>query len=403
MPERTGSIAAAAVHRLEGVELGSGFGDLAVLADIVGDAKVWCFGEATHGAHEYLALRNRLFAFAVERMGFTAIAVETNMSDARAVDGFVTGRRPLSRKVAQSVFSANEHFGWSDEPFQENLALIRWMRDHNEGLDEQVRFCGIDAGWSLGAPPEWDASVLFRSAIGYLAGLDGASGGRLDPTVGRLLPRFNSNDHWTLEPEEKRVLSAALVELLAAVQAARPPEAEAAGHRAWREAVRDAAVACVLDPVEVERRGPRPVDEDEFRGERDASMAENVMTLLRTGGDDERIFTFASNGHVSRKRWPLADPAWPYPAMGELLAPRLVEDMVVMASAHRGGSALGVGTVVREVAPEFPSGQIDAIDVPSVVDLRGEGGTPWGWASGYCDALVVLDDVSPVRPVTEVL
>ena len=38
-------------------------------------AHVVAFGEPTHGAHEPLEARNRLFRFLVERMGFTAIAL----------------------------------------------------------------------------------------------------------------------------------------------------------------------------------------------------------------------------------------------------------------------------------------------------------------------------------------
>jgi erythromycin esterase len=376
----------------------TGLDDLGVFAEIVGDARVWCFGEATHGAHEYLALRNRLFAFAVKHLGFTAIAAETNMSDARAVDAYVSGREPMSRRVAQSVFSANEHFRWTEEPFEENLELIRWIRGHNDEAQEKVRFFGIDAGWSAAAPPEWDASVLVSSALEYLFTADEVIAGRLDAAFAPFQSRFNSDDQWSLTQGERLALSEALAELLRSLGGVGGD-----GVDAWREAFRDARVASVLDPVTVEGRGPKPVDEDEFRGERDASMAENVMTLLHTGNDRERIFVFASDGHVSRRRWPLSDPAWPYPAMGELLASQLAGDMVVTVSAHRGGSALGVGAVEREVAPELPLGSIDAADLPAVVDLRAGGETPWDWARGYCEALIVLDQVSPVRPVSEVL
>ncbi len=50
--------------------------DLLPLESVMGTAHVVALGEPTHGAHEPLALRNRLFRFLVERMGFTAIALE---------------------------------------------------------------------------------------------------------------------------------------------------------------------------------------------------------------------------------------------------------------------------------------------------------------------------------------
>jgi erythromycin esterase len=343
----------------------------------------------------------------VKHLGFTAIAVETNMSDARAVDAYVSGREPMSRRVAQSVFSANEHFRWTEEPFEENLELIRWIRGHNDEAQEKVRFFGIDAGWSMAAPPEWDASVQVLQALGHLSAVAGGGAARLQAALEPFVPRFNSVDQWSFLPDERRALSELLGDLLAAVAQRR--DGSLSERDEWEGAYRAARVARVLDPVAVERRGPRPSDEDEFRGERDASMAENVECILTLAGH-RKVFVFASDGHVSRARWPSSDPAWPYPAMGELLAPRLGDEMAVICSAHRGGASQGVDGIVEDAGPTLSPVLDERMspqeDLPGVIDLRVE---PWGSDPSWdrlrrcCDALLVLDQVSPVRPLNEEL
>src|SRR3954471_5003106 len=49
------------------------------------------FGEAMHGAPEFLVLRNRLFQRLVVAHGFTAIAVESSFPRGRVVNEYVSG------------------------------------------------------------------------------------------------------------------------------------------------------------------------------------------------------------------------------------------------------------------------------------------------------------------------
>src|SRR6185437_15855926 len=70
--------AGSAAIRLRTVEAGGEDDGLAPLCDSVGRAPVVALGEPGHGAHEPLALRNRLYSYLVEHCGFTAIALETS-------------------------------------------------------------------------------------------------------------------------------------------------------------------------------------------------------------------------------------------------------------------------------------------------------------------------------------
>ena len=53
------------------------------LRNIIGDAHVVAFDEPIHGAHEPLAMRNRLIRYGVTRLGFTAVALETCLSSSK--------------------------------------------------------------------------------------------------------------------------------------------------------------------------------------------------------------------------------------------------------------------------------------------------------------------------------
>ena len=56
---------------LASAEPGSGFGDLAALRDVIGDARIVSLGKATHGTREFFQLKHRLIEYCVAELGFT--------------------------------------------------------------------------------------------------------------------------------------------------------------------------------------------------------------------------------------------------------------------------------------------------------------------------------------------
>jgi erythromycin esterase-like protein len=89
--------ASAHAHPITTIESQANDSDLLPLESAIGTSHVVAFGEPTHGAHEPLALRNRLFRFLVERMGFTAIALESGFTESMNARSF------LERGVANSL------------------------------------------------------------------------------------------------------------------------------------------------------------------------------------------------------------------------------------------------------------------------------------------------------------
>ena len=95
------------------------------LGRIVGKARVVGYGEPTHGAHEPLAFRNRLFRFLVEHRGFTAIALESGFTESYRVYQIANGGDgDLGEVVRQGIT-------WGMGQYPENEELVAWIRRYN--------------------------------------------------------------------------------------------------------------------------------------------------------------------------------------------------------------------------------------------------------------------------------
>src|SRR5512145_1222218 len=60
--------------------------DLEPLRRLVGDARIVSLGEATHGTREFFQMKHRILRFLVERMGFTAFAIEATWPESNRLD-----------------------------------------------------------------------------------------------------------------------------------------------------------------------------------------------------------------------------------------------------------------------------------------------------------------------------
>jgi erythromycin esterase len=89
---------------IAGVESRNDTADLKPLEFAIGNARVVALGENSHGVHELLAFRNRLFEFLVQEMRFTAIALETGFSESVPVNDFVLGGTGKSSELPHGVF-----------------------------------------------------------------------------------------------------------------------------------------------------------------------------------------------------------------------------------------------------------------------------------------------------------
>ena len=128
---------------IEHLEPGNGWADLAALRGLIGDAQVVGLGESAHGVHEFTTLKHRLTEWLVSELGFTAIALESSTSGCRAINDYVL----RGEGDPGSALTGQGYLAWDCEEF---LALLRWLRQHNEAVDDnrKVAFYGVDNGFN---------------------------------------------------------------------------------------------------------------------------------------------------------------------------------------------------------------------------------------------------------------
>jgi erythromycin esterase-like protein len=143
--------------------------DLDALVEGIGQARFVLLGEATHGTHEFYAVRAAITRRLIAEHGFTAVAVEADWPDAQRVNAFVQGEgSDTEPEAALGNFERFPRWMWRN---QEVAELLRWMRAHNAAQPEAQRagFYGLDL-YSLHAS--------MRAVVDYLEKVDPAAARR---------------------------------------------------------------------------------------------------------------------------------------------------------------------------------------------------------------------------------
>jgi erythromycin esterase len=73
--------------------------DLAPLQKMIGSARVVAVSEAGHDGAEPLLFRNRLLEYLVEELGFTAIAIESWVTEGQLVHDYAWAVREISNRL----------------------------------------------------------------------------------------------------------------------------------------------------------------------------------------------------------------------------------------------------------------------------------------------------------------
>lgn len=137
------------------------------------DASIVLLGEATHGTHDFYAMRARISQALIEQLGFAAVAIEGDWPDAYRVNRFVQGSDgAVDAMDALAGFERFPTWMWRNTAVAD---FIRWLHDRNGGLSAPERragFYGLDL-YSLNAS--------MRAVIDYL--------GERDPEAARAARR----------------------------------------------------------------------------------------------------------------------------------------------------------------------------------------------------------------------
>jgi erythromycin esterase len=132
--------------------------DLDPLLERVGDARIVCLGEASHGTAEYYRWRDAITRRLVTEHGFGFVAVEGDWPDCRHVDRIVNGRPGTAARAGEALahFDRWPEWMWRNA---EVLDLVDWLRRHNDATGAGVGFYGLDV-YSL-----WDS---MRAVLDYV-------------------------------------------------------------------------------------------------------------------------------------------------------------------------------------------------------------------------------------------
>ncbi|GCF07462.1 erythromycin esterase family protein [Dictyobacter arantiisoli] len=125
--------------RLKNSMPGGNYRDLQPLANIVGDAHIVAFGEATRGNHEFFMLKHRCLEFLVREQGFTLLAIEDGLCEVECVNHYVLTGEGDPKELLNGLLS----WTWKT---QEMLDVIEWMREYNKQRGEKpaLQLLGLD-------------------------------------------------------------------------------------------------------------------------------------------------------------------------------------------------------------------------------------------------------------------
>jgi erythromycin esterase-like protein len=312
--------------------------------------RIALLGEASHGTHEFYAMRAAITRALIERHGCRAVVIEGDWPDAWRVNRWVRG---LSGGSAQEALAGFERFPtwmWRNSVV---LGFVQWLRDFNRDRPpwEQVGLYGMDL-YSL------MASV--RAVLEYLD--------KADPEAARRARlRYACFDHFQQNLQAygyaagfgtgfscEDAVVAQLTDLLRAV----PSEDAAADPDALFHAQQNARLV----------RNAEQYYRSMYRGRasswnlRDLHMADTLQALSahlqERGGAPPRMAVWAHNSHLgdARATGMAEQGEW---NVGELMRKRWPEETFLLGFTTYDGSVRAASewdepAVVKQVVPGLP-------------------------------------------------
>lgn len=275
--------------------LGENANDYSNLLSMVGDRDFVLLGEATHGTHEFYAMRAQITQRLIAETGFDAVAVEADWPDAYRLNRYVQGRGDASIDQAFDDFQRFPTWMWRNQAVR---GFIQWLHAHNAGMPASSRtgFYGLDL------------YSLYRSAdavIEYLESIDpdqAAAARRLYVGLDHVRdPQdYGYQAAFGLRPPCRDQAAALLTDLVRKA----PAYLAGDGPAAQDEHFFAERNACVVLDAEHYYRAMFGARSNTWNL-RDTHMVDTVMALrrhLRASGRRGRIVVWAHNSHLGDAR-----------------------------------------------------------------------------------------------------
>jgi erythromycin esterase-like protein len=131
--------------RQHAVPLSNGPSALAGLVDMAANASFVLIGEASHGTHEFYAIRAQLTRRLIQDHGFNAVVIEANWPDTARANKYVRGEgQDKTAEEALSGFKEFPEWMWRNTDVRD---FVSWLREWNAALPvstPQTGFYGMD-------------------------------------------------------------------------------------------------------------------------------------------------------------------------------------------------------------------------------------------------------------------
>lgn len=359
------------------LEMNAAQSDLTRLRSIIGDSRIVLLGESQHFAREPLAFRNRVFKYLVEQMGFTAIFLESGITESRVVHDYVLGAPgDLSSALSQGI-------SWTFDLLPQNAELVRWMRDYNADPrhPRKLQLYGIDVAGSLSNPTaRRSADTALNEALRYLQRVDPGEVAALKARLAPVDPfsRWSVRDYLGYPQPLRDAMTAVIAEtvsLLERRQFQYVARSSATDH-AW--AYRNAIAARQVD--DWMHRIPVGAVEKDFRdwafeqfAVRDRAMFDNAQWALDQLGPDAKVLIFGALGHNANAPWVGEDNPSRRIPFGAYLKQRYGREVITIGHTAVAGSIGGcdMSLTSKPMPAESATARFESLDVPLYyLDLR---------------------------------
>jgi erythromycin esterase len=270
--------------------------ELLPLQSAIGSARIVALGETIHGAHEPLAFRNRLFRFLVERMGFTAIALESGFSESISARSFIEGGK------GDAETAVLDGLGPGLAEYRESLELVQWMHDYNAAAAaakrRQIRLYGADitTGGRTNGP-----RIAINAGLAFLSRADPTTAKKIRDSLSDSLPGTgNPAAFGPLSAAAQAEFETRIEQIAKAIQQNRKKliaNTSADEYRWASHSIDDARQLAKCLPLTPSGQVKASVWIPAVTC-RDYGMAQNVKWILENEGRQGRLLVFAHNGHV---------------------------------------------------------------------------------------------------------
>lgn len=288
--------------------------DLMPLKQMVGEARVVALGEATHGTHEFFAMKHRVLEFLVKEMGFTVFGIEDGYAEVERINEYVHGR---GEDAAESAISNLFQFPWETA---EMLDMIKWVRAYNQGVSAsaKISFQGFDMQ---------GIAVPTGNVLAYVEKVDA-------PALAAIRADYSCLQDYERQPTDYTQLSDG------AKESCRANILKAYDSLAGKQTTYE-AVSTPSEYASALHTARTLVQAEECYSNlrcknRERSMAENVEWLVNQAGPSSKAVIWGHNQHVGTITETNGSEVWKN--MGQYLREKYAQQMVVFGFAFYEGS-----------------------------------------------------------------